>query len=142
MARSAENDPLQKFKYKVSIPGYPAGMGFQTVEGLRRELETVEYREGGYGHTHKLTGQESVDTVTMAKGAFANENLEDLYKKSLQDPEHRKTITIELMDKYGSVKRTWRLAEAWVKSWEVDGLDAESSDPLQESIEIEFEHYL
>jgi len=142
MPRTVENDPLQKYKFTVSIPGLPDGIGFQSVDGLRREKETVEYREGGYEHTHKLSGQEEVDTITLERGAFANDELEEIYKESLSDPDHRKTLTIELKDKYGEVKRTWKLAEAWVKAWEVDELDAEDSDPVIESIEVEFEHFL
>ena len=35
MARSVVNDPLQKFKYVVSIPGLPNGMGFNKVSALK-----------------------------------------------------------------------------------------------------------
>ena len=34
MARTFANDPLQKFMFRVTIPGLPTGIGFQKVGGL------------------------------------------------------------------------------------------------------------
>ena len=85
MARSVVNDPLQKFNYVVSIPGLPNGMGFQKVTGLKRELGTVEYNEGGYAHTHKLVGREKVDAITLERGMYGSAELENLYKKTLNN---------------------------------------------------------
>ena len=53
MARSRANDPLLKYKYQVSVPGLPNGMGFNKVSGLKREVGVVEYAESGYSHIHK-----------------------------------------------------------------------------------------
>ena len=36
-------------------------MGFQKVSGLTREIGVVEYDEGGYSYTHKLTGKEKAE---------------------------------------------------------------------------------
>ena len=66
MARSRTNDPLLKYKYQVSVPGLPNGMGFNKVSGLKREVGVVEYAESGYSHVHKLAGREKVEAVTAA----------------------------------------------------------------------------
>lgn len=142
MARTYANDPLQKFKFRVSMPGLPAGMGFQKVSGLTREIGVVEYDEGGYSHTHKLTGKEQGGEVTLEKGMFANTDLEDIYKRSLNRPDYRTTVIIEQLDKFGKVARSWTLAEAWVSKWEGSELDATSEDVAIESITIQFEYYL
>lgn len=142
MARTYANDPLQMFKFRVSMPGLPAGMGFQKVSGLSREIGVVEYDEGGYSHTHKLTGKEQGGEVTLEKGMFANTDLEDIYKRSLNNPDYRTTVIIEQLDKFGKVARSWTLAEAWVSKWEGSELDATSEDVAIESITIQFEYYL
>lgn len=142
MARSVVNDPLQKFKYVVSIPGLPNGMGFNKVSALKRELGTVEYTEGGYSHTHKLVGRETVEAVTLERGMFASKDLENLYLKSLNDPNFRTTVTITLQDRFGKAQRTWKLAEAWVKSWEGSDFDSSSEDVAIEKVVVEFEYYL
>ena len=142
MARTYTNDPLQMFKFRVSMPGLPAGIGFQKVSGLTREIGVVEYDEGGYSHTHKLTGKEQGGEVTLEKGMFANTDLEEIYKRSLNSPDYRTTVIIEQLDKFGKVARSWTLAEAWVSKWEGSELDATSEDVAIESITIQFEYYL
>lgn len=142
MARTYANDPLQMFKFRVSMPGLPAGMGFQKVSGLTREIGVVEYDEGGYSHTHKLTGKEQGGEVTLEKGMFANTDLEEIYKRSLNSPDYRTTVIIEQLDKFDKVARSWTLAEAWVSKWEGSELDATSEDVAIESITIQFEYYL
>jgi phage tail-like protein len=142
MARTYANDPLQMFRFRVSMPGLPAGMGFQKVSGLTREIGVVEYDEGGYSHTHKLTGKEQGGEVTLEKGMFANTDLEEIYKRSLNNPDYRTTVIIEQLDKFGKVARSWTLAEAWVSRWEGSELDATSEDVAIESITIQFEYYL
>ena len=142
MARSRANDPLQKFKFQVSVPGLPTGMGFNKVSGLKREVGVVEYAESGYSHVHKLAGREKVEPITLERGMFASKEFETLYKKTLSDATYRTTVTISLLDSTGKVARTWKLAEAWVKSWEGTDLDASSEDVAIEKITIEFEYYL
>lgn len=142
MARSRANDPLHKFNFVVSVPGLPTGMGFNKVSGLKREFGVVEYAESGYSHVHKLVGREKVEPVTLERGMFASSEFETLYKKTLSDANYRTTVTISLKDATGKVVRTWKLAEAWVKSWEGTDFDASSEDVAIEKITIEFEYFL
>lgn len=142
MARSRVNDPLLKHKYLVSIPGLPTGMGFSKVSGLKKEVGVIEYAEGGYSNTHKLVGKEKVEAITLERGMFSGTEFELLYKKSLSDPNFRTTVTITLQDTQGKAQRTWKLAEAWVSSWEGTDFDASSEDVAIEKITVEFEYYL
>lgn len=142
MARARVNDPLLKHKYLVSVPGLPSGMGFSKVSGLKREIGVVEYNEGGYSTTHKLVGREKVEPITLERGMFKSADFETLYKKSLSDPNFRTTVTVTLQDNQGKAQRTWKLAEAWVSSWEGTDFDASSEDVAIEKITIEFEYYL
>lgn len=142
MARARVNDPVLKHRYSVSIPGLPSGMGFSKVSNLKRELGVVEYNEGGYSSTHKLTGKEKVEPITLEKGMFSSADMETIYKKSLSDANYRTTVTVALLDHNGKAVRTWKLAEAWVSSWEGTDFDASSEDVAIEKITIEFEYYL
>lgn len=142
MARTYVNDPLQAFKFRVTLPGLPTGMGFNKVSGLTKEVGVVEYDEGGYDYTHKLPGKEVVGNVTLEKGMFADLALEKIYKKTLSQPDYRTTLTIEQLDKMGNVARTWNLAEAWVSKWEGTEFDATSEDVAIETITVEFEYFL
>jgi len=142
MARTFSNDPLLKFKYRVSIPGMPTSMGFNKVSGLKRTINPVSYSEGGYAHEHKLQGKEKVEPVTLERGMYSGDtDLYDLYRNSLEDSDTRTTVTIELLDKTGAVAHTWKLAEAWASVWEGTDFDANSEDVAIEKITFEFEYF-
>ena len=141
-ARTASLDPLQKFRFRVTIPGLPSEIGFQTVSGLSYEVSSTEYSEGGYEYTHKLPGKPTVGEVTCDRGAYQDTSLADLIKETLTNPDFRQTIVIEHLDRFGNVGRTYKLAEAWVSKWEGGDLDASSDDVSIEKITIQFEYYL
>lgn len=140
-ARTSSEDPLQKYKFRVSIPGVPSQIGFQKVSGLSEEVNVVEYDESAYAYTHKLPGKTKFGEVTMERGMFSdNSMLEQL--KVIQNPEFRTTIIIQLMDRFGNVQRTWKLAEAWISKWEGSDLDATSDDVAIETITVQYEYML
>lgn len=141
-ARTIANDPLQKFMFRVTVPGLPAGIGFQKVGGLTREVGVVEYLEGLYEYTHKLPGREKVSEVTLERGAYASKDLEKAYKEILTNPNVRNTVIIEILDRFGETKRTYKLAEAWTSKWEGSDLDASSDDVAIEKITLQFEYFL
>lgn len=141
-ARTFANDPLQKFMFRVTIPGLPTGIGFQKVGGLTREVGVVEYLEGLYEHTHKLPGREKVGEVTLERGAYASQELEALYKSILSPSGSRVTVTIEILNRFGETKRTYTLEDAWVSKWEGSDLDATSDDVAIEKMTLQFERFL
>lgn len=142
MSRTVTNDPLQKFMFRVTIPGLPTGLGFQKVGGLTKEVGVVEYLEGLYNYTHKLPGREKVSEVTLERGAYATKELETQYNKVLRDANFRNTVIIEILDRFGNTKKTYKLAEAWVSKWEGSDLDATSDDVAIEKITLQFEYFL
>jgi phage tail-like protein len=141
-SRTIADDPLQKYKFRVTIAGLPTGLGFQKVGGLSREVGVVEYMEGLFDHTHKLPGKEKVGEVTFERGTYASKDLEQLYEKTLKDQNMRTTVTISMMNKFGEVAKSWNLAEAWASKWESSDLDASSDDVAIEKITMQFEYFL
>jgi phage tail-like protein len=140
MGRTFANDPLQKFKFTVSMPGVPSGMGFQKLSGLDRETNIVTYDEGGYKYQRKLPGKPKVNDIVLEKGMFADAFMEDLYKASLSSSGSRKTVIVNQQDIYGKVARTWTLAEAWVSKWESSEFDSTSDGVAIEKITVTFEY--
>lgn len=141
-ARTASLDPLQKYRFRVTIPGLPSEIGFQTISGLSHEISVSEYSEGGYEYSHKLPGKPKVGEVTCEKGAYQDTSFVDLFKATLTNPNFRNTIVIEHLDRFGNVGRTYKLAEAWVSKWESSDLDASSDDVAIEKITIQYEYLL
>ena len=140
-ARTSSEDPLQKFKFRVTIPGIPSQIGFQKVSGLSKEVNVVEYDESAFDYTHKLPGKTKFGEVTMERGMFSDSSMLD-QMKVIQNPEYRTTIIVQLMDRFGNVQRTWKLAEAWISKWEGSDLDATSDDVAIETITVQYEYML
>ena len=140
-ARTISQDPLQKFKFRVSIPGLPE-MGFQKCSGLSDEATSTEYDEGGFDFTHKMPGRRKVGDVTLERGAYRDNSFQHLIQEALTNESMRNTITIEHLDRFNNVARTYKLAEAWVSKWEGSDLDATSDDVAIEKITIIFEYFL
>lgn len=140
-ARTSSEDPLQKFKFRVTIPGIPSQIGFQKVSGLSKEVNVVEYDESAFEYTHKLPGKTKFGEVTMERGMFSDSSMLD-QMKVIQNPEYRTTMIVQLMDRFGNVQRTWKLAEAWISKWEGSDLDATSDDVAIETITVQYEYML
>lgn len=140
-ARTSMEDPLQKFKFRVSIPGIPTTIGFQKVSGLSMEVGVVEYDESAYEYTHKLPGKPQFGEVTMERGMFADVSMLEQVKAVLTS-DFRTTMIVQLCDRFGTPKRTWKLAEAWVSKWEGSDLDTTSEDVAIETITVQYEYLL
>ena len=141
-ARTTSVDPLQKFKFRLTIPGLPSGIGFQKVSGLTHEVGVTEYDEGGFDYTHKLPGRQKVGEVTAERGSYADNSFHNLLKKTLTNPNMRNTVIFEQLNRYGEAVRTYKLAEAWVSKWEGSDSDASSDDVAIEKLTIQFEYFL
>ena len=141
-ARTTSVDPLQKFNFRLTIPGLPSGIGFQKVGGLTQEVGVTEYDEGGFNHTHKLPGRQKVGEVTAERGSYADKSFQNLLQQALTNPNMRNTIIIEHLDRFGNAVRTYKLAEAWVSKWESSDFDASSDDVAIEKLTIQFEYFL
>lgn len=141
-ARTTSVDPLQKFKFRLTIPGLPSGIGFQKVSGLTHEVGVTEYDEGGYDYTHKLPGRPKVGEVTAERGSYADDSFHNLLKETLTNPNMRNTVIFEQLNRFGETVRTYKLAEAWVSKWEGSDADAGSDDVAIEKLTIQFEYFL
>nr|DAJ02123.1 MAG TPA: major tail protein [Caudoviricetes sp.] len=140
-SRSEKDDPLQGFKFRISIPGLPDSCGFSKISGLTMEIGVTEYDEGGYDVTHKLQGKAKGGELTCEKGAFPSTQVEQVFRKALSSKE-RSTIVVNLLDSRGKVQRTWKFAECWCSKWELGDLDASSEDVLMETLTLQYEYML
>lgn len=142
MSRTASEDPLQQYQFRVSVPGLDGSIGFKSCSGLSFETEVVTYAEGSWDYTHKLSGRGTVPEVTLERGEYSDTEFKDLAISVLKSSDYRGTVIIEHLDRTGAVARTYKLAEAWISKWEASDLDADSSDVAIESLTIQFEYYL
>ena len=141
-SRSVLDDPLQKFKYKVSISGMPVGAGFSKVGGTSDEVDVIEYCEGMWDNIHKLPGRNKIGTIDFERGMYASRDMEKLLLATRTNPNMRQTMLVEICNRYGVTKRKYQLAEAWVSKVELSDLDATSGDVAIEKMTVAFEYFL
>lgn len=139
--RSFESDPLQAFRFRVSIPGIPSQVGFTTVSGLSREIEVIEYFENMFDYPHKLAGRETVGDVTFERGMYGDKYLQTVYESIFTNQAQRRTVNVQIVDRFGNIRRSYNCAEAWFNSFEVADLDGSSSDVIIETLGMVFEYY-
>lgn len=138
-------DPLQSYKFQLSISGIPATVGFSKVGGMSREYEVVEYLENMFDYTHKLPGREKVGEVTFERGMYAgDETLWDAFKyvATMGPSGTRRDCTLNVLDRWGNVRRTFQLAECWFSKFETGDFDASSSEVIIETLTMQFENFL
>ena len=140
--RTAAQDPLQKFKFHVSVPGLPTEIGFQRVSGLTDEVSVITYAEGGTDYEMKMPGRRKVGNVVCERGQYADSGFHELMMNTLTDEVLRNTVIVTQYNRFGAVAKVHKLANAWVSKWEGSDLDAKSDDVSIEKITIEFEYYL
>ena len=139
MARSWEDDPLQKFNFAMDVTGL-GKIGFQSIGGLSSEIGVATYQEAGYKTEHKLKGRQTGGQLTCKRGVYADTSLATAFRNALTNRNNREDLTIYLKDRDGNVQKTWVAHECWASKWEADDLDATSDDVMIETLTIEYEY--
>lgn len=140
-------DPIKNHNFRVTIG--TTTFGFQRVSGLKGNAEIVNYREGDedLNTPHKSAGLGRFDSITCVKGLTVS-NQEDslqfynMLKDTLnKEQNYRFDLTIEVLGKDKSVKRTYYVPNAWVSGYEMGELNAESNEVYVRTLTIEHEGF-
>src|SRR6516164_3519108 len=136
------------FHFMVTFHDLPGAQSedvrFQSVSGLDADMDTETWKEGGENHfEHTLPGRRKFSSpLTLKRGlllpgksgltdwccdAFTNLKLKPL-----------DLVSVELLDENHKVLAKWDLAHVWPKSWKVAELNAERSEVLIETLELNF----
>jgi len=152
--QAKRRDPLRGYKFRVTDMSKGALLGgFNSVTGLRKEIEVVNYREGEDGAVvRKLPGLTEFPNIVLQKGMSENTSLQEWSDEVYRihgdntlpaDDVLRRNIRIVLLNREGVITKAWRVEECWPAIYEIGDLDAESSDVLMERVELANEgHYL
>lgn len=131
--------PIRGFRFTVEFAGVNGVTSFKSVEGFTTELETVEYREGGFQSLakRKLPGLVNYSEITLQKGVYQSLDLYNFFMSYVygeaKDPIEETTIKV-----YGAdgikVAAQWHVQWAWPTKYETTGLTADSSDIVVETL--------
>ena len=131
--RRVELDHVGAYNFMVEISGVSAGY-FKGVDGLKAELEVIEFQDGDDLFLRKRPGRAKFGDVTLKKGYIVTQDLQDWWRAARDGQHIRKTISIALFDNAGTQVRAWDLYECWPKSWKVNAFDGKGNDVVTEEI--------
>lgn len=120
---------------------------FQSVAGLDVQIDTENWKEGGENRfTHELPGRSKFSSsLTLKRGlikpkesgitdwcheAFVNLKITPL-----------KLLSVELLDEEHNVLVKWDVEHVWPKSWKIGELNAERSEVLIETLELNYNRF-
>lgn len=163
MARTCDNDPLEKFRFLVdfTLPGnvIPARTGFHDIQMPKRATNKIMYREGQQQDISSISaGLSTMEDIVMNRGVIAADGAaaNDFVKwcESVKPmtaaaklgynevagtdergaKDYRSDVTIKMLDRAGTVVRAWKLWNAFPVNF-VPGSDLNAAEDGDKSLE-------
>ena len=130
--------PIRGFRFTANFEGLGT-TSFREVQGFNTDVETITYREGGFGFltTRKLPGMVTYGEITLSKGLYASPLLYNYYLEGNNFKPVNATIIV--YDNAGNPQASWTVINAWPSRYESTGLNAESSEILVETLNLQHE---
>ncbi len=135
------SSPLRGFRFTASF-GDLGTSSFRSVSGFSSNVDSSDYREGGFGHLtkRKLPGLVSYDDITLEKGLYSNPLLYNFFNAYLEGNKFEPVnATITLYNNAGEPTASWSVINAWPMSYKSGDLNAEDSSILIESLTLAHE---
>lgn len=163
MARSAQVDPLERFRFEISWtndgdsePTALARVGFHDVQMPKRSTTKISYREGiDPDINQKAAGLSDMEDVQMSRGVIIQDANGEFYKwaSAVHKPtaghvgrealaargkaalnKYRKDVVVKMLDREGNVARQWVLYNAFPVNF-VPGSDLNAGEDGDKSME-------
>lgn len=130
-------DPIPGYRFIVFLDGLL--MGFQKVSGIKREIETEVYREGGLNtRVHVLPKASSGEQkLLMEKGIYSGME----HPFCMVGERLAGSLNLIVMDSMGMPLKSYLFSGILVQQWEVGELRAEENSILLDRFEISYEEF-
>lgn len=140
--------PLPSFHFRVvfgsgEIKEEPYDNHFQSVSGLSVEMNTETIIEGGENRfEHQIPVRTKYSTLVLKRGVLKETSLIEWCRKALEKFEFKPTsLQILLINENQKPLITWALFHVWPKKWSVSDFDAEKSELLVETLEMNYNYF-
>ena len=116
---------------------------FQTVSGLSVEYDMEEYKEGGESRfTHKLPVRTKYADLVLKRGMLTGSDVFDWFFRAFRDRDFKPTdLNIVLLNEKGEPLRTWKVAHAVPRKWQVSDLNASENSLVIETLELSYRYF-
>jgi phage tail-like protein len=119
---------------------------FQSVSGLEVSLDTETIKEGGENRfEHTVPTRRKNPSLVLKRGLLspsAMSKLTEWCTKTFEKLEfYPKNLDIILLDENHKPLMKWQIIHAWPKSWKFGELNAERSEVLIETLELNYNRF-
>jgi len=119
---------------------------FQSVGGLEVQLETESLKEGGENRfEHALPVRRKYAGLSLKRGLLsptAGSKITEWCLNAFQSDKIEPTdLDILLLNEEREPLMKWKVIHAWPKSWKFGELNAEKSEVLIESLELQYNRF-
>ncbi len=121
---------------------------FQSVSGLDVQMDTETWKEGGENHfEHIIPGRSKFSSTLTLKRGLIKPKSSGLTDWCINTFNHLKIkplplVSVELLNPEHLVLIKWDVQHVWPKSWKIAELNAERSEVLIETLELNFNRFL
>ena len=154
MARPSSKDPLDKFRWSISIDGFTR-LGFASCDVPGYSVQSKAYPEGGqHLFPKQIVDSISFKPVTLSRGVTADLSFHDWATQALvlargvtsegKTPvEYRRNVVIRHLNRRGDVVKVYTLINAYPTEYEVaSGFTSDGDDVLSmEKLVLTYESF-
>lgn len=134
-------DPLEGSNFIVDFAGTDDA-SFSHVDLPVALLDEVAYRSGDdrANEPRKQPGLASYSHLVLSRGLTTNLDLWSWWEAARDgDPTVDRNVVVKLLDGTGQLVLTWKFRNAFPAVYRLSPLDAASSDPVIETVELAFD---
>lgn len=137
-----------RHEFRIAFDGI-VETGFLTMSELAVEVSVATLMEGGRAIPHKRPVKKNYPNVTMTHGSTSDQSFYDWINqvsnattgKGLTNDQYKRNLDIIQVDRDGSETRRWTLYNAFPVRFAAGDWDADSDDPLIESVEFAYDYF-
>lgn len=137
--------PPLGFYYKVEfgISQVSNDVRFQSVSGLTVEYDYESFKEGGENRfEHKLPVRTKYADMVLKRGMLTDSDVIDWLLDAFRDRVFKPApVNVILMNEKSEPLRTWKVAEAIPKKWQIGDFNANESAVVIETIELTYRYF-
>lgn len=113
---------------------------FQSVAGLNVDMQTESFKEGGENRfEHVVPTRAKYDTLVLKRGVLRGSEVTQWFIDALVNHTFQPVnLAVLLLNENHESIVTWNVKHAWPKKWSVDDLDAQKSEILVETLEMQY----
>lgn len=138
--------PPVSFHFRVEFQGLDkedADIRFQSVSGLTVDIQTESVKSGGeHRFEYVMPVRTKYNNLVLKRGIVVNSKLIDWCKETFESLIiYPKDVLVHLLNEDHEPLISWNVVQAWPKKWSVSDLNAEKSEIMIETLELQYQYF-